>query len=58
VAAACAKIFQRGKDFCVLHADLDNPMSTGMYKLLGFQLRATTEDITFVPLSSDDAPSS
>ncbi len=44
VAAACTKIFLRGKDYCNLHADLDNPVSTGMYKRLDSQLRATTEE--------------
>lgn len=49
VARACEVAFERGKGFCTLYADLDNPTSTGLYRRLGFELLAESADIVFEP---------
>jgi predicted GNAT family acetyltransferase len=47
VAHACQVAFDRGKHFCTLYADLDNPTSTGLYARLGFHQLSTADDIAF-----------
>jgi predicted GNAT family acetyltransferase len=47
VAHACRIAFDRGKHFCALYADLDNPTSTGLYAGLGFRQQSTADDIAF-----------
>ncbi len=47
VASACRSAFERGKQFCVLYADLDNPTSTGLYERLGFERLSDSNDIAF-----------
>lgn len=49
VARLCRIAFDRGKDFCTLYADLDNPTSTGLYRRLGFELLVEAADIAFEP---------
>lgn len=45
VAGVCRTILGRGKDLCLLYADLDNSTSTG--RRLGFEQLAETLEVTF-----------
>ena len=47
VAALAGKLLESGKDFCCLFADVDNPVSCGVYKKLGFYDVYTLEIIRF-----------
>lgn len=49
VAALCQRLLARGKDFCCLYADSDNPTSNGLYTRLGFEAVATTREFRFEP---------
>ena len=47
VAALSSTLLERGKSFCCLVADSDNPVSCGIYRKLGYYDVCTLEDIRF-----------
>lgn len=51
VARASQAILDDGKDFCGLYVDLMNPISTRMYRNLGYEPIGESNEIRFAPLA-------
>jgi GNAT superfamily N-acetyltransferase len=49
-AALCRLALDRGSRFCFLYADLNDPVSTGIYRRLGFAQVATARAVRFDPV--------
>jgi predicted GNAT family acetyltransferase len=49
VAAQSRWLLERGRTFCFLYTDLDNPTSNALYRRIGYRLAAESGDVRFDP---------
>jgi RimJ/RimL family protein N-acetyltransferase len=54
VAAVCRQALDRGKAFCVLYADADNPTSNRLYERLGFHPVGELNEVAFSSRTSEE----